>query len=428
MKLKTRLRSTAMRFMASEARLNTNRRIARVRRLFLREPPCVHYFHQADDPAALLTVKYLDRLKTAYTLPFVVHLTSAPAPAFQGDASLYSAWRSSDSALLAPLYESGLTAQQPQLDADNVAHTNSQLTACIDSDEFAATAVTLAELLWAGNTIAPGVEPADSALRTGDTIREQLGHYQSASFYFDGEWFTGVDRIHLLEQRLINEGYANNPDAPLAVPLATGESAKGANASGITLEYFPSLRSPYTAVGHKRVMDMVSRSGVTLLMKPVMPMMMRGIPAPFAKQQYIMIDAAREARYHQVPFGRFVDPFGEPVKFAFSIYTRLAELGHGNDFVNEYLSAAWAEGIDITTHSGLAVLLNRLSVDISVLADPDPNWQSVLDANLADMNQAGLWGVPSFRVSGGSDEAFSCWGQDRIWRVETEIARRANGQ
>jgi 2-hydroxychromene-2-carboxylate isomerase len=42
------------------------------------------------------------------------------------------------------------------------------------------------------------------------------------------------------------------------------------------------------------------------------------------------------------------------------------------------------------------------------------------------MLTAGLWGVPSFRVSGGNEsDSFACWGQDRIWRVEDEIVRRA---
>lgn len=54
------------------------------------------------------------------------------------------------------------------------------------------------------------------------------------------------------------------------------------------------------------------------------------------------------------------------------------------------------------------------------------DWESVLDDNLTAMLAAGLWGVPSFRVTGGADgNAFACWGQDRIWRLENEIARRA---
>jgi 2-hydroxychromene-2-carboxylate isomerase len=41
------------------------------------------------------------------------------------------------------------------------------------------------------------------------------------------------------------------------------------------------------------------------------------------------------------------------------------------------------------------------------------------------MFDAGLWGVPSFRLlADDRHEAFSTWGQDRIWLVEQEIQRR----
>jgi hypothetical protein len=54
------------------------------------------------------------------------------------------------------------------------------------------------------------------------------------------------------------------------------------------------------------------------------------------------------------------------------------------------------------------------------------DWEAVLDDNLQAMQAAGLWGVPSFWVTGGNDDGpFACWGQDRIWRVENEIAARA---
>ena len=59
-------------------------------------------------------------------------------------------------------------------------------------------------------------------------------------------------------------------------------------------------------------------------------------------------------------------------------------------------------------------------------ASRDADWAALLDGNLNAMLDAGLWGVPSFRVTGGTEEdAYACWGQDRIWRVENEIAKRA---
>lgn len=55
----------------------------------------------------------------------------------------------------------------------------------------------------------------------------------------------------------------------------------------------------------------------------------------------------------------------------------------------------------------------------------EDGWQQELERNLADMNEVGLWGVPSYGVSGGAKPGrFSCWGQDRLWRVEAEITAR----
>ena len=118
----------------------------------------------------------------------------------------------------------------------------------------------------------------------------------------------------------------------------------GAEASEVTLEYFPSLRSPYTAISYARTMDLVDRSGVTLKLRPVMPMMMRGVPAPRAKQMYIITDSKREADAAGVAFGRVVDPFGDPVRRAFSLYPTLEQMGKGREYLGSYLSAAFAEG------------------------------------------------------------------------------------
>ena len=97
-------------------------------------------------------------------------------------------------------------------------------------------------------------------------------------------------------------------------------------------------------------------------------------------------------------------------------------------FVTAYLSAAWHEGVDITTERGLRQVVINAGMEWDALenAARDSDWQGLLQENLDEMLQAHLWGVPSFRVSGGAAEgAYVCWGQDRIWRVEDEIAARA---
>jgi 2-hydroxychromene-2-carboxylate isomerase len=40
----------------------------------------------------------------------------------------------------------------------------------------------------------------------------------------------------------------------------------------------------------------------------------------------------------------------------------------------------------------------------------------------------GLWGVPSFRLSGPDGQPeLAVWGQDRLWFIAAEIKRRAIG-
>ena len=87
-----------------------------------------------------------------------------------------------------------------------------------------------------------------------------------------------------MEQRLQVKGYARDGvNLELVVPQPSADSHPAAD--DVLLEYFPSLRSPYTALGHVRALEMIERSGVKVWVRPVMPMLMRGIPAPRAKQR-----------------------------------------------------------------------------------------------------------------------------------------------
>jgi len=99
------------------------------------------------------------------------------------------------------------------------------------------------------------------------------------------------------------------------------------------------------------------------------------------------------------------------------------------EFIGEYLAACFAQGIDIDSEDGLRTVVENAGLDWHELhvEAAKCDWQNMLEENLQTMLCAGLWGVPSFRVSGGSKEgSFSCWGQDRIWLVEHEIALRSS--
>ena len=435
MNLKTRIRSAGMRYFSSAAFQEKRRSKARKRREQRGEPPIVHYFHQVDDPYSHLAVQKLDQLNATYDLAFEPHLVSKPAAAYRGSVDHFDQWALGDAAAIAADYDTHFApvGDPPQPSACALA--NQVLSAHLTQTSFATAAFEVGEALWTGRPITAtgSQQAAERAVADGDALRAALGHYQGAMFHFDGEWYWGIDRIRLLEARLIDEGYgpqSSTASPAFCVPEPTPQDTRDVDAREVQLDYFPSLRSPYTAIGHQRVLELIERSGVRVNVRPVMPMLMRGIPAPRAKQNYIITDAGREARVRQRPFGRIVDPFGAPVKKAFALFPGAQKLGADMAYVTAYLDAAWFDGVDITTTRGLKQVAANAGLDWVALtnATQATDWEAHLSANLRDMLTLNLWGVPSFCVTGGNtNEAFACWGQDRIWRVENEIAKRAAG-
>ena len=439
MQLSTAFRSRMMRIMAARRAQSLRQAAGRLRRGIAGRPPTIHYFHEITDPFSHLAVQRLAALADRYAIAFVPHLADGAEGAYRGDAGRFDPWALTDARSVAACYDVEAPSAAAGADPRGAEGTASLLAPLVDDAAhgtpsavaaFAAAARDAGSALWSGT--APGgaaSERASALLREGSALRRRLGHYQGAMFHFEGEWYWGLDRLYLLESRLVREGYSRDPDAPLLVPRPRVAVPDGLDAAGLKLEYFPSLRSPYTAVGHAAVQAMIDATGIEVDVKPVMPMMMRGVPAPWAKQQYVVSDSAREARAAGVPFGRMVDPFGEPVRHALSLWAWVREQGREMPFLDSYLRAAWAEGIDITLPEGLALVLTRGGLDAGAAEARfgDPASVALLDANLAEMLDAGLWGVPSFRVSGGDGAPFACWGQDRVWRVAAEIVTRAGG-
>lgn len=435
MNLETRLRSTGARLLSSSTFRSMARNRARLKRRLGGGTAEIHYFHQVDDPYSHLAVQTLDALKGAYPLPFRVHLCSQPGADYLGSSEHFDDWALRDAASIASGYGLQFPANASPPAAAAVRAANDALAAHLAREDFASVAVRIGTALWSGapadrlDAGTSGGADGAGAVTTGDALRQQLGHYAGAMFYFEGEWYWGVDRLRLLETRLRAEGLAPS-GGTLLVPEPVAADTAALDTSQVLLEYFPSLRSPYTAIGHRRVLELIARSGVPVEVRPVMPMLMRGVPAPGAKQRYIITDAAREGVAHGAPLGRIVDPFGDPVRRAFALFPAAVKLGKGMAFVTAYLQAAWMDGVDIGSAAGLQTVAARAGLDWQALQDAreGTDWEAVLDENLSEMLAAGLWGVPSFRVSGGNGEPpFSTWGQDRIWRVENEIAARAAG-
>ena len=134
-------------------------------------------------------------------------------------------------------------------------------------------------------------------------------------------------------------------------------------------------------------------------------------------------DAAREARYHGIPFGRIADPVGRPVERGYALIPWARAEGCGTDYVLAFLDGVWARGIDAGSDRGLRQIVERagLSWALGRKELSNPGWRTEAASNARELSSLGLWGVPCFRVG---DQV--TWGQDRLWFVEEALLDAAS--
>jgi 2-hydroxychromene-2-carboxylate isomerase len=205
------------------------------------------------------------------------------------------------------------------------------------------------------------------------------------------------------------------------------EAAELKDNGSLTLEVYPSLRSPYTAIVFDRAVKLAAETGVNLVVRPVLPMVMRGVPATRQKGMYIFLDAAREALEAGVPYGNFYDPIGEPARRCYSLYPWACEQGKGTELLSCFLNAAFARGVNTNNDKGMRVVVEKAGLDWSQAKEivGQPGWEETLESNRLAMYEAGLWGVPSFRLlDKNGSSLLALWGQDRLWLFAREIQRQ----
>jgi 2-hydroxychromene-2-carboxylate isomerase len=117
------------------------------------------------------------------------------------------------------------------------------------------------------------------------------------------------------------------------------------------------------------------------------------------------------------------DPVGPGVERGLAVLNRATALGRGPDFVESFLSGAFAEAVDATTDEGLLLMAERAGLGAGDVAAAlaDEGWRAEAEANRQALFAMGLWGVPSFRVGDRPGH----WGQDRLWAVEADLRAEA---
>ena len=400
----------------------------------------IEYFHQVNDGYSHLAAQLLGSLVERYQVRLICHLVpppsgpNAPEPDFLLGLSRY------DAARIGPHY--GLSfpggADPP---GDELVDLATRILAGVvtDSGAFVDAAPRVGDALWSGSMEAlqglaaryRPVADAASVLASGERRRTDLGHYSGAMFHYAKEWYWGVDRLYHLENRLIELGACHNGGSLLSArpPVEAGPRQDDGS---MTLEVYPSVRSPYTALSFDAAVELARTTGVRLAVRPVLPMVMRGVPVTRTKGVYIFMDAAREARAGgQADWGSYYEPVGKPVERCYSLYPWAVAEGRGVELVSAFMRAAFREGVNTNTDAGLRRVVEAAGLSWaeakSIVGEDSWNghaWRDEIEANRRAMYDFELWGVPSFRLLDAAGETrLRVWGQDRLWLVAHEIQR-----
>lgn len=256
----------------------------------------------------------------------------------------------------------------------------------------------------------------------------ELGHYSGATFHYAGEWYWGVDRLFHLEQLLRDLRACKAIDEPYICPRPDIE-VSGIDASALTLDFYPSLNSPYTSIIYDRTIAMKNECGIQFNHKPVLPMIMRGVPATRAKGMYIIFDTKREGEFLGVPFGPMMTPIGEPTRQAYSLLPWAMEQGQDAALMSSLLRHVFAMGVGLHTRKGMKQAVEAAGLDWDEASRHlgSDQWKAIVGKHQDEMVEGlGLWGVPSYLLSGPDGEPdLAVWGQDRLWLIAAEIRCRA---
>lgn len=232
------------------------------------------------------------------------------------------------------------------------------------------------------------------------------GHYQSSVFHYGNEWYWSLDRMPFLANRLKDLGACRHQSEFLTPKLAL--------LSRLPTQPIPiylSFRSPYSYIALCKIKKITELTGLKFTIKPILPMVMRGMTLSPNKKMNILLDAARIAHHHNFSFGTIIDPLGDGINECINLFYYAEKHNKSFDFIDTVMQGIWSQGLDINEPHQLQHIVTNLGLDWNEaqLAIKANHGIEQAHINSAQLAETGLWGVPSFIVD---NEAF--WGQERL--------------
>jgi len=428
--------------------LNIKRAVFEFGRKFSGKPHTVTVYLSINDPYSYLLLQVLHEFQSRYSVEYefrtVLNKQQDMFPALQ----LWQQNSFNDGVYLANSYLLDFPTVPPESSADRDARLTAQLLHWELQPGYLGNALNLFKAYWQDDDFAierlisppvcKNVECYQHHLAANEKLLKDSGHYLSAMMHYGNEWYWGLDRLQYLERRFNDLGIYKNSDISIKYDanhryfcqrmseddVLTQQDKQAAHKVNKTpIEMYWSIRSPYSYLAIVRIRQLANYYKVPLIVKPVLPMIMRRMQVPKNKTNYIASDASREANQYHIPFGRIADPLGRGVKNCYALYDLATSQGKGAEFLESYARGVWSEGIRSDTVEGLKTLVERVGLNWQE-AEPllkNNSWRVWAQRNLAELYSNNLWGVPSLKY--GDVKVF---GQDRIDCIEQAIVNHLN--
>ncbi len=430
-RLRRHMNSRALTKLADSDTLDSVRDAAEAKRSKAGEPHLIEYFHQFDDPYSHLAAQCLKPLLQTYDVQLRIHLVRAESDT-PGRGQQQRLRGQMDCLKVAPHYN----VDFPQAPVDcTLEAEQTALKAAVGGrgPELTDLLVELGDALWTGNqerlNIAADDATVDQAdierrVRAGNTRRDAIGANCGGVFFYGGEVFKGIDRLHHLEDRLTGLGLRRQKNGrKLVAPRPVINPGTLTGGKDMELEIFLSLNCPYCAIAYERATKLARATGVKLTPRPVLRWVM-----DVNSQETInaVRDASREAHKLGLNWGRVADPQGQPMRQTLALWQWATEKGRGRELLEQYLRAVWSEGRNLTRPEEMRNLVKRAGLSWAeaqnVLELDD--WRATVRENHQAFKDAGFGPVPAMRLLDGSRQVLvETSGQDRLWLIASVLQR-----
>jgi 2-hydroxychromene-2-carboxylate isomerase len=197
----------------------------------------------------------------------------------------------------------------------------------------------------------------------------------------------------------------------------------------LNIDYYLALQSPWTYLGHARLVAIAKKHGASICIKPmdlgkIFPLS-GGLPLPKRapqRQAYRFVELARFRDHLQMPLHvqpTFFPVAGDPAARVIIAVRESDGQAAAVTFAGKVLAGVWAQERNIADIDTLKLILTECGLPTTryeeSLAEPI---QTLYDADTQSAIDAQVFGSPAYVIDG---ELF--WGQDRLDFVERRLAR-----